>query len=851
MTSTALAYARRYLTDRHWQPLPVPPGEKNPGFPGWQKLRLTEADLPGKFSNGSNVGILLGQPSDDLTDVDMDAPEARSLVREVLLRALPTDLISGRASAKESHCWYKVPIETKKFLDPLCADRKEATLVEIRSTGLHTLVAPSVHPSGERYEWSSKGQPAVVAAADLQRTVSHLAACALIGRYWTDGKRHDLSLALAGVLLRHDWSAEEVKHFIVCAARVGGDPEIEDRRQAVGTTVRRLANGEKCSGFPTLRNLLPAAIVDKVSEWLCLLPAENRSPQIEIWEAPSAFYEYDLLPFPVAALPEWLRQYVEGLACETQTPVDLSAMQVLAVCAGAIAGHIRIQARPGWVEPLNLYIVVTMNPGNRKSAVFAAACEPLEEIERELIDTMRDLIAEAASERRILEERRTRLEKEAARADDPTERRIKQNEATMVAQELAGQKVPVAPRLICADTTMEALASLLTDHDGRMCLFSPEGDLFEMVAGRYTNGAPNFDVILKGHCGDPLRVDRRGRSEHVAHPALTISLCVQPEVIQGLVDKPGFRGRGLIGRFLYSLPISTLGQREIGAKPLTPSVRESYKQSVKALGRLEPAQDANGGPAPRMLYLTADANSLLKQFEMELEPKLGDDGELGAMSDWAGKLAGAVLRISGILSLAEQVENLTPFPERVSREFMDRAISIGRYLIPHAKAAYAEMGADPQIENAKRLLRWIEKADQSSFTKREAHQNNKGRFKKVTDIEPALELLEAHGYIRARIDHADPRPGRKPSQIFDVNPILLSSSHNSHISHNSTLGRAAESSENCEMGGSGEVPGDLGSSGADVIVAEREAVQEEGCQRYKPAFTEEWRQKAWEEGGTQ
>ena len=82
-----------------------------------------------------------------------------------------------------------------------------------------------------------------------------------------------------------------------------------------------------------------------------------------------------------------------------------------------------------------------------------------------------------------------------------------------------------------------------------MCLFSPEGDLFDMLAGRYTGGAPNFDVILKGHPGDTLRVDRRGRSEHVPHPALTIGLTVQPDVIRGLVDKPGFRGRGLIADF--------------------------------------------------------------------------------------------------------------------------------------------------------------------------------------------------------------------------------------------------------------------------------------------------------------
>jgi hypothetical protein len=518
----------------------------------------------------------------------------------------------------------------------------------------------------------------------------------------------------------------------------------------------------------------------------------------EQWELPAAFYEYDLPDFPVAALPGWLRSFVHGLARETQTPVDLTAMLALAVCAGALAGKVRVQARPGWIEPLNLYTVSAMNPANRKSAVFAVTCEPLEEIERALVETKRDEIAQAASEYRMLEERRHRLEKETARTDDPVERKSKEDEAIRLAQELAALKVPAQPRLIAADATPEVLASLLAEQDGRMCLFSPEGDLFDMLAGRYTGGAPNFDVILKGHSGDTLRVDRRGRSEHVPHPALTIGLTVQPDVIRGLVDKPGFRGRGLIGRFLYSLPKSTIGRRQIDSKPLESEVRQTYRNNVKALAQLESAADYDGLPVARMLYLTAEANALLKQFEAELEPQLAEDGALGTMADWAGKLAGAVVRIVSILHLSEHGQNLTHWPERIAAEAMSRAIAIGHYLIPHARAAYAEMGADTQIENARHLLRWVERTGQSSFTKREAHQAQKGRFKKVTDIEPALELLEAHGYIRGRTDDTNRRPGRKPSQAFDVNPFLFSQSHNSHNPQNCLPTGSSENCENCE-----------------------------------------------------
>lgn len=524
----------------------------------------------------------------------------------------------------------------------------------------------------------------------------------------------------------------------------------------------------------------------------------NTTLEPEQWELPAAFYEYDLPSFPAEELPIWLRAFVLGLARETQTPVDLAAMLTLSVCAGALAGKVRVHARPGWTEPMNLYTVSAMNPANRKSAVFDATCAPIEEIERDLVEAKRDEIAKAASEYRMLEERLHRLERETAKTDDPVERKSKENEAIGLAQELAALKVPAPPRLIAADATPEVLASLLAEQGGRMCLFSPEGDLFDMLAGRYTGGTPNFDVILKGHSGDTLCVDRRGRSEHVPHPALTIGLTVQPDVIRGLVDKPGFRGRGLIGRFLYSLPTSTIGRHQIDPQPLEIEVRHTYKNNVKALTQLEPATGYDDLPVARMLYLTAEANALLKQFEIELEPQLAEDGALGMMADWAGKLAGAVVRIAGILHLAEYAQNLAQWPERVAAEAMLRAISIGHYLIPHARAAYAEMGADTQIENAKHVLRWVERSGQRSFTKREAHQAQRGRFKKVTDIEPALELLEAHGYIRGRVDNTDRRPGRKPSQNFDVNPFLFSQTHNSHNPQNYTALSHCEDCENCE-----------------------------------------------------
>jgi hypothetical protein len=84
-------------------------------------------------------------------------------------------------------------------------------------------------------------------------------------------------------------------------------------------------------------------------------------------------------------------------------------------------------------------------------------------------------------------------------------------EAIARAAEAANLMVPPLPRWLVDDATPEALAGLLATYC-RIALLSPEGDVFDQMAGRYNQAAgPNLGVYLKGHAGDLLKVDRRGR----------------------------------------------------------------------------------------------------------------------------------------------------------------------------------------------------------------------------------------------------------------------------------------------------------------------------------------------------
>lgn len=226
-----------------------------------------------------------------------------------------------------------------------------------------------------------------------------------------------------------------------------------------------------------------------------------------------------------------------------------------------------LEVRSGWREPLNLYTVVAMAPGSRKSAVFAAMSAPLLDAEHALIELTKPVIVEAKPAQRVAErgaERRASAAIDAA-ATDPTARLEALAGAADAAMASAAIRVPALPRLIADDVTPEAAASLLAEQGGRLAVLSAEGGIFATMAGRYSSGVPSLEVFLKGHAGDLLRVDRKGRpAEHIAAPALTLGLALQPEVLRDIAKMPGFRGRGLLARILYALSENTVGRRRIG-----------------------------------------------------------------------------------------------------------------------------------------------------------------------------------------------------------------------------------------------------------------------------------------------
>lgn len=154
----------------------MPASQKGPVLKGWQHLRISADQAVHHFNSCGNIGILLGEPSGGLVDVDLDCAEAVKLAEQFLPT---TDAVTGRPSRPRSHRWYIAPgLRINQFRDPFTDDM----ILEVRGTGGQTLVGPSVHPEGERYDMLDD-DPAAVEPEELVAAARALAVAVLRQRY--------------------------------------------------------------------------------------------------------------------------------------------------------------------------------------------------------------------------------------------------------------------------------------------------------------------------------------------------------------------------------------------------------------------------------------------------------------------------------------------------------------------------------------------------------------------------------------------------------------------------------------------------------------------------------------------
>ena len=483
------------------------------------------------------------------------------------------------------------------------------------------------------------------------------------------------------------------------------------------------------------------------------------------WPDPILPGQMPVPEIPVDVLPGWVGAMAGAVAESTQTPPAMSVMIALSVLATCL--HRRFEVAPfgeddDYTEPLSLWTMSVSVSGTRKSAVFNAHDAPLVHWEKLERDRLRPEIARNAAARAVAKKRIEKLTKDAVNAENDADReRLRK----LIEKEQLDMPPEIfAPRLFTSDSTAERVQALLAEHAERISVISDEAGIIDIMGGLYSGGKANNDVYLQGHAGTPMRVDRAGRAAHIDKPALSFGLALQPGVLADAAASRRFRDSGLLARFLYVIPESTVGKRDVRRRWSIPSyIANEYENRIFAL------LDGRGLTAskPRVLGMTEEARDVWLELADEIERQLGERGTLESIGDWASKLPGAAARIAALFELADT----GPAAEAVGLVATAKAVRLARLLIPHAHAAFGLLGADAVDADARAVVKWAVDGRQASFSRRDCQKAMEGRFRTVERLERALERLVQSDV--ASIDKVQKSKGARPTTMVRMNPKLF------------------------------------------------------------------------------
>jgi 5S rRNA maturation endonuclease (ribonuclease M5) len=503
------------------------------------------------------------------------------------------------------------------------------------------------------------------------------------------------------------------------------------------------------------------------------------------WEEPIELQEIEAEALPVDILPGWLSRYVNNLSMFLQAPSDMVLLIILSALSTALANKAEIEIKQGYTEPVHLWTCSILPPANRKSPVVKKISKPIWDYESQIREEIGPDRRHLLHEKEILEDVIDQKKKVASKQEEASKRdntiaRINELSDDL---EILEEEIPALPRILVDDITSEKLAQVMEENQGRAAVLSAEGDIFQLMAGRYSKSA-NFSVFKKAWTGSEKIVDDRiGRQgTSVDKPALSLGICAQPAVIEELTDKNSFRGEGILGRFLYSIPDSPVGRRLTGSDvpALDKRTENAYINNMHKLLRTGPADKEGQSWNPHILRLSAEALQIRNKFEADVEKMLGPEGKLHHIADWGGKIVGNTVRVAGLLHIASQIDGPGIWAnKKITAVSMEGAVKLGHTLIDHALKTFELLDVNPELELTKYVLKRIKKGYEMQnngrlkerFNKEKLNRailykltRDKKEIQKPNDLKIPLDNLEQLNYIKLV-----KRDGHKTS-IIKLNP---------------------------------------------------------------------------------
>jgi hypothetical protein len=796
--------AQAYLS-RGWRPIAVEANGKRPLAKNWPALRLTLAEAADTWDTEAppNIGLLCGDAS-RLVILDFDTPAAFDAWAEAHPEAAQTRTVArDNAEPGRQHLYFAL---TEGQAAPASA---KAPGWDLLSDGRQAVAPPSRHPSGGTYKvvrnvaplpWRDEYRPALPKTppapvgrplawdATIGGTADNtpayaraaLASEAAAVAAAVDGGRNDRlnvaalktgQLVAAGLL-----TLPEVESALHDAARTAGLPE----REAAATIASGVRKGT------TEPRAVPAPFPKREGARVVLTTPEPPMQALDPWTPPAPLTgaAAALSPWPWGALPAVLADMGQAVAAAVGVHESMAGAAVLG-CAGiALGNRVALTIKDGHGCRGNLYWLVAAPVGTGKTPALRPCLTPLQAWEAEQKPEYLRALGRWKFAEAVTEARRKNLTRDATKADaDP---RHIEHERDALEAELGPE--PTEPRLYVEDSTSEALGRRLVGNAERMGVVSSEGrKVLAIAKGRYVENGGDLDLWLKGHAGDPHRVDRQNRPPYdLRAPCLSALLFVQPDALQTIGQDPEARASGFLARFLYLCPPGGAAL-EYPRGTVPEATAAAYSRMIRALLTLPACTAPDGTPYPLPATLGADAFELFTDLYRGWGAELNEAAATGNtfLATWLGKLREHAARLALLFAATEAAGDGAGWtgPLCVTLEHLGNAARLCEHLKEHARRAAGVIGESQELADASRVWGWI-RANRGRLAEvRQAEGCGAAVAVKAKDLIRAgvsgcesaeaagkiLRALESRGYLQAMLWQR-PGAGARPHELWYVHP---------------------------------------------------------------------------------
>src|SRR5713226_1916186 len=360
----------------------------------------------------------------------------------------------------------------------------------------------------------------------------------------------------------------------------------------------------------------------------------TETPQCAPWPEPQPLPQGrpPVPPFSLALLPAALAPWVADIADRVQCPPDFVAVGVMVAAAGVIGRQIAIRPKrqDDWAVVPTLWGLAVGAPGSMKSPALAEALRPL----RRLITD-----AQARYEEHRLAQRIRAAEQKARRHD--LARRVRDAVANEEPTEDLREPVeaarrdplPVEPRYLVNDTTVEKLGELLNQNPNGLLLFRDElsGFLHTMDRPGHENARAFYCEAWNGT--GAYTYDRIGRGTlRIEAACVSVLGGIQPGPLERYLREVfgGHGDDGLLQRFQLAVWPDGGGRwRNVDRWP-DAAARTRAVEIFQRLNRLEPAALGAEELTPEelpFLRFEAEAQACFDAWRAALEQTLRAEEE--------------------------------------------------------------------------------------------------------------------------------------------------------------------------------------------------------------------------------